>query len=164
VVKRWFYGGVLDRILFTGVARNVQAAAAQCTSLILPVLEQLIVSKTPVGSYVNRQYAALAKRMRDRDPGSAPSVNDRVRQYMYIVTPNPKALQGERVEEIQTTSKKKQASNRLLILHHQPDQRTDQLFSPVAHELPASGTQPGSPETILPTVAKKVTRETETKS
>jgi hypothetical protein len=34
----------------------------------------------------------LAKRMRERDPGSAPQINDRV-QYAFVVTDNPKALQ-----------------------------------------------------------------------
>jgi hypothetical protein len=31
--------------------------------------------------------------MRERDPGSAPQINDRV-QYAFVVTDNPKALQA----------------------------------------------------------------------
>jgi hypothetical protein len=36
--------------------------------------------------------------MRERDPGSAPQINDRV-QYAFVVTDNPKALQADRVED-----------------------------------------------------------------
>ena len=35
--------------------------------------------------------------MQERDPGSAPNVNDRV-PYVYIVNDNKKALQGDRIE------------------------------------------------------------------
>jgi hypothetical protein len=40
-------------------------------------------------------FTPLAKRMRERDPGSAPQINDRV-QYAFVVTDNPKALQADR--------------------------------------------------------------------
>jgi DNA polymerase delta subunit 1 len=65
-------------------------------------IEQLIISKTLRGSYVNPDsivHAALAKRMRERDPGSAPQINDRV-QYAFVVTDNPKALQADRVKTL----------------------------------------------------------------
>jgi hypothetical protein len=37
--------------------------------------------------------------MRERDPGSAPQINDRV-QYAFVVTDNPKALQADRVKTL----------------------------------------------------------------
>jgi DNA polymerase delta subunit 1 len=94
---------VLDEILLN---KNVQAAASFVRSSLMKLvdgdvpIEQLIISKTLRGSYVNPTPSSmpLAKRMRERDPGSAPQINDRV-QYAFVVTDNPKALQADRVED-----------------------------------------------------------------
>jgi len=63
-------------------------------------LSDLIISKTLKGSYADPtriSHKVLADRMQERDPGSAPNVNDRV-PYVYIVNDNKKALQGDRIE------------------------------------------------------------------
>ena len=67
-------------------------------------LEDLVISKTLGGSYKDPTrivQARLAQRMHERDPGSAPNVNDRV-QYVFVVKGTPKQhkslLQGDRVE------------------------------------------------------------------
>jgi hypothetical protein len=61
--------------------KNVQAAASFVRSSLMKLvdgdvpIEQLIISKTLRGSYVNPDsivHAALAKRMRERDPGPLP--------------------------------------------------------------------------------------------
>jgi DNA polymerase elongation subunit (family B) len=99
-ITKVVYGGVLDEILLN---KNVQAAASFVRSSLMKLvdgdvpIEQLIISKTLRGSYVNPDsivHAALAKRMRERDPG-LPQINDRV-QYAFVVTDNPKALQADR--------------------------------------------------------------------
>ena len=68
-------------------------------------LETLVISKTLSSTYKDRTrivQARLADRMRERDPGSAPNVNDRV-QYVFVVRGSPlehkKMLQGDRVED-----------------------------------------------------------------
>lgn len=97
------YGGALTRILDE---RDVRGAAEFVkTSLMALVrgetpMDKLIISKTLRGTYVNPGsivHAALARRMRERDPGSAPAINDRV-PYVFTVHPDKKAIQAERVE------------------------------------------------------------------
>ena len=64
-------------------------------------MNDLIISKTLKGSYADPSkigHKVLADRMFERDPGSAPQVNDRV-QYLYIHNPDKKALQGDRIED-----------------------------------------------------------------
>jgi DNA polymerase elongation subunit (family B) len=106
--------------------KNVQAAASFVRSSLMKLvdgdvpIEQLIISKTLRGSYVNPDsIAALAKRMRERDPGSAPQINDRV-QYAFVVTDNPKALQADRVK---TLSLSKRTNYPRLRLLHSPRSR-----------------------------------------
>ena len=63
-------------------------------------MQDLVISKTLKGSYANPAQIAhkvLSDRMFQRDPGSAPNVNDRV-QYVYIYNPDKSALQGDRIE------------------------------------------------------------------
>ena len=67
-------------------------------------LDQLIITKTLKGNYKNPDGVAhkyLADKMKKRDPGSAPQVNDRI-PFVYIRVPKPKRgekiLQGQRLE------------------------------------------------------------------
>ena len=67
-------------------------------------LEDLTISKSLGSNYVDPNaivQARLAERMKERDPGNAPRVNDRV-QYIFVVKGTPKdhkgMLQGDRVE------------------------------------------------------------------
>lgn len=64
-------------------------------------LEKLTISKTLKKDYVNEKsqpHFMLAQKMRKRDPGSAPRINDRVK-YAIIEHPDPKALQAVKAED-----------------------------------------------------------------
>ena len=106
VVKR-VYKGVIDRILDTGDV----AGAAEFVRKIMDDLvngridmAELVVSKSLSSYYANPDqiaHAVLAKRMAERDPGSAPSSGERV-PYVYVTPVKGEfpagTLQGGRIE------------------------------------------------------------------
>ena len=100
------YGGVIDRLLAgADVAGAIEFVKAKMDDLVsgrVPVSD-LVVTKNLGGEYADPDriaHAVLAKRMAERDPGSAPAVGDRV-PYVYVL-PAPGeergALQGDRIE------------------------------------------------------------------
>jgi DNA polymerase delta subunit 1 len=102
VVKK-IYGGIIDNILMNG---DIRQSSLDLKMMIYDFAkgeyekEDLIVSKTLKATYKDPQRIAhkvLADRMFERDPGSAPAVNDRV-QYIYIVNDKKGVLQGDRIE------------------------------------------------------------------
>ena len=97
------YGGMINIILNQNdIAKSIAFLKNQLNLIqneSIPVGD-LIISKTLKGSYADPSkisHKVLADRMLERDPGSAPQVNDRV-QYVYIHNPDKRALQGERIE------------------------------------------------------------------
>jgi DNA polymerase delta subunit 1 len=137
------YGGVLKRILDD---KDVQAAARFVQTSLKDLVEgrvgidRLIISKTLKGNYVNPgsiAHAALAKRMRDRDPGSAPSINDRV-PYAFVVTANPKAIQADRVEDPAHIRDNGLTLDYGHYITNQIMEPVKQLFALVVHELPGA--------------------------
>jgi hypothetical protein len=63
-------------------------------------IEKLIITKSLRSFYKNPQQIAhkvLADRIGKREPGNKPSSGDRI-PFVYIVNPNKKALQGEKIE------------------------------------------------------------------
>ena len=63
-------------------------------------MEKLIITKSLRSNYKNPNSIAhkvLSDRITERDPGNKPSSGDRI-QYVYVVNPNKKALQGEKIE------------------------------------------------------------------
>jgi DNA polymerase elongation subunit (family B) len=101
------YGGIIKIILNE---RNVQKSLDffhKCIGDIVNgkyPMENFVITKTLKGSYKNPTQIAhkvLVDRMRKRDPGSAPQVNDRI-PFVYIVTKPPprgtKVLQGDKIE------------------------------------------------------------------
>lgn len=102
IVKR-IYGGVIDLVM----QRDVEAAArfAKEQTMLLArgrvETEELIVSKTlrAPSAYVDPSkiaHVVLAKRMNDREPGSAPAVGERI-PYVFVVA-RKGTLQGDRIE------------------------------------------------------------------
>lgn len=106
IVKK-IYGGIIDIILNE---QNLQKSIAFLTSS----LESLVVGKYPIEDLVITKslrsdykdpdkiaHKMLANRIKDRDPGNAPNVNDRI-PFVYIKTEEKpkgeKTLQGERIE------------------------------------------------------------------
>ncbi len=103
IVKR-VYGGVIDIILNKhDVGASVSFLRETLADLVqgkFP-LEELIISKTLKAHYKDPSRIAhkvLADRIKERSPGSAPQVNDRI-PYVYVYNPNSKKLlQGDRIE------------------------------------------------------------------
>lgn len=105
-IVKHVYGGVIDRLLngadVDGAAAFVRERMAELVAGRVPVTD-LVVSKNLGGEYADPDriaHAVLARRMAERDPGSAPSVGDRV-PYVYVVPPGGHAkgaLQGDRIE------------------------------------------------------------------
>ena len=97
------YGGMIDIILNEN---NVDKSIKFLQNELKGIedgkvdIKDLVITKTLKGSYADPSKIAhkvLADRMFDRDPGSAPQVNDRV-PYVYIYNKNKKALQGDKIE------------------------------------------------------------------
>jgi len=105
-IVKHVYGGVIDRLLngadVDGAAAFVRERMEELVAGRVPVSD-LVVSKNLGGEYADPDriaHAVLARRMAERDPGSAPSVGDRV-PYVYVVPPGGHAkgtLQGDRIE------------------------------------------------------------------
>ena len=105
-IVKLIYGGIIDILLST---HNIQEAIEFLTRSLKDLIEgkykldDLIITKTLRSSYKDPSRIAhkvLADRMKHRDPGSAPQVNDRV-QYIYVEhdRKNKNLLQGEKIED-----------------------------------------------------------------
>ena len=97
------YGGVIDILMKD---KNVEKAAKFLKESVNHILdgkypmEKFIITKSLRSGYKNPNQIAhkvLADRIGRRDPGSKPSVGDRI-PFVYTVNSNKKALQGERIE------------------------------------------------------------------
>lgn len=102
-IVKHVYGGIIDIILNQhDVKKSVEFLATSLKDLIdgKVDIDQLVVTKNLRGQYADPTKIAhrvLADRIKDRDPGNAPQVNDRI-PYAYIVKGVKKCLQGERIE------------------------------------------------------------------
>lgn len=88
-ILKYVYGGMIDIILnncdVPGAIAFLRENLKNLVDGKIP-LDQLVITKTLKGSYKNPTKIAhkvLADRMKERDPGSAPQVNDRI-PYVYI--------------------------------------------------------------------------------
>lgn len=105
-IVKYVIGGVVDRLLNTENQEEGKKLALDFTEKALNdiidgkfKISMFIITKSLSGNYANRNsiaHAVLADRIAERDPGNAPSPNDRI-PYVYIVKENTK-LQGERIE------------------------------------------------------------------
>lgn len=102
-IVKHVYGGIIDIILNK---HDVQASVdflKKCLDDLIQGninLDQLIITKSLRSEYKDPTRIAhkvLADRIRDRDPGNAPQVNDRI-PYAYIINKSKKCLQGDRIE------------------------------------------------------------------
>ena len=102
IVKR-IYGGVIDRLMLRDIPGATAFAQAEVLKLAqgkVPV-DDLVITKTlrAPSAYVNPDtiaHVVLARRMNERQPGSAPAVGERI-PYVFVVMPKA-TLQGERIE------------------------------------------------------------------
>jgi DNA polymerase delta subunit 1 len=133
IVKK-IVGGMVD-ILLNEV--NVEKAVEYIKKSISDLLKgkyplyNFVTSKTLKNDYKDRTriaHVCLADRMRERDEGSAPQVNDRV-PYVAIVVPEKKnLLQGDRIEHPDYIIEKKLRVDYLFYLTNQIKNPTVQFL------------------------------------
>ena len=109
IVKQ-IYGGIIDIILNDrDIPKAVDFLRTKLTDLVEGKYEiaDLIISKT-LRSYYKTPYQiphwVLAKRMHERDPGSAPQSNDRI-PYVFVECSKKNALMGDRIEHASYVAK-----------------------------------------------------------
>jgi DNA polymerase elongation subunit (family B) len=96
------YGGILDYLMKENLKGAIDFLNQSLQDLIdgkVP-MDKLAITKALRGDYKNPQQIAhrvLADRMGKRDPGNKPKPGDRIK-YVYIVNPDKKALQGDKIE------------------------------------------------------------------
>jgi DNA polymerase elongation subunit (family B) len=97
------YGGIIDILM---KEQDIQAAINFLRSCLQNMvnekyaMDKLIITKSLRSGYKNPNSIAhkvLADRITAREPGNKPSSGDRI-PFVYIVTKNKKALQGEKIE------------------------------------------------------------------
>jgi DNA polymerase delta subunit 1 len=97
------YGGIIDILM---KKQNIQEAIDFLKSCLQNIVDEkyamdkLIITKSLRSGYKNPQSIAhkvLADRITARDPGNKPGSGDRI-PFVYIATPNKKALQGDKIE------------------------------------------------------------------
>lgn len=106
IVKK-IYGGIIDIILNEqDVQKSIDFLSSSLNDLIAGKypLEDLVITKSLRSDYKDPEKIAhkmLADRIKERDPGNAPNVNDRI-PFVYVKTKEKpkgeKTLQGERIE------------------------------------------------------------------
>jgi len=108
-IVKTIYGGIIDIILNeTNIGKSIEFLNDSLQKMITGQypLEEFIISKSLKSDYKDPtriSHKVLADRMKERDPGSAPQVNDRL-PYAYIQVDPTKfkkgatILQGDRIE------------------------------------------------------------------
>ena len=134
------YGGIIDILM---KEQNVEQAAAflkECLQNIVDEkydMKKLVITKSLRSGYKNPAQIAhkvLADRIGKRDPGSKPSVGDRV-AYVYIENPDKKALQGERIETPEYIMENNIAINYAFYMTNQIMKPVQQVFALVLEKL-----------------------------
>lgn len=134
------YGGIIDILMKD---KNVESAAKflkDCLQKIVDgnvEMDKLVITKSLRSGYKNPDQIAhkvLADRIGKRDPGSKPSVGDRV-AYVYIKNKNKKALQGERIEVPAYILEKKLEINYSFYITNQIMKPVQQVFALVLEQL-----------------------------
>ena len=97
------YGGIIDILM---KKQNIQESVDFLKGCLQNIvnekcpMDKLIITKSLRSGYKNPKSIAhkvLADRITSRDPGNKPGSGDRI-PFVYIVHPDKKALQGERIE------------------------------------------------------------------
>lgn len=145
IVKR-VYGGVIDIILNKqNVPESVEFLKTSLEELVngnCP-MEDLVITKSLRSEYKDPTRIAhkvLAERIKRRDPGNAPQVNDRI-PFVYVTTNHPsnkkeKVLQGERIEHPDYIKKNNIPIDYNFYITNQIMKPVIQLYSIVVEDLP----------------------------
>jgi DNA polymerase elongation subunit (family B) len=97
------YGGVIDILMKECDVQKAIDYVNRCLQELVEgnvPIDKLIITKSLRSFYKNPQQIAhkvLADRIAAREPGNKPTSGDRI-PFAYVVNPNKKALQGEKIE------------------------------------------------------------------
>ena len=139
------FGGALDMLL---ERKGIPEAASFVQDMLIHVLKQEVpIEKFVITKQLRDDYKdptkiahrVLADRMKERDPGSAPNVGDRL-QFVYIKnTANPgakKVLQGDRIEALDYVRQKKLTVDAEFYITNQIQNPVAQLFALCIDKIP----------------------------
>lgn len=139
IVKK-IYGGIIDIILNDhDVAASVKFLRDSLHEMVngkYP-LEDFIITKTLKGHYKDPSrisHKVLAERIKERSPGNAPQVNDRI-PFAYVEVKDDKCLQGERIEHPDYIREKKLKVDYLFYLTNQVQNPVLQLYALILEQL-----------------------------
>jgi len=128
------YGGALDVLL---QERDIKKAQAYVQEMLVKVLEngfpleKFILTKALSDNYKipdQMCHVVLAKRMTERDPGTAPKVGDRI-QYVFVAENAANAKQGDRIEHIDFVRANKLHVDTMFYVTNQIQSPVAQLFA-----------------------------------
>jgi len=94
-------------------------------------LDKFIITKQLGDDYKNPDQLAhvvLAKRMKERDPGSAPQVGDRI-PYIYVAENAANKKQGDRIEHVDYVKKNSLHIDTVFYIKNQIQNPVAQLFA-----------------------------------
>ncbi len=128
------FGGALDILMeerdIQKAQRYVNAKLADVLQNRIP-LDKFIITKQLGDDYKNPDQLAhvvLAKRMKDRDPGSAPQVGDRI-PFVYVSERKQHKKQGDRIEHLDYVKQHKLTPDAEFYVTNQIQNPVAQLFA-----------------------------------
>ena len=143
-IVKHIYGGIIDIILNShDVPGSVDFLKLNLDALAegQRPLEDLIISKSLKAHYKDPTRIAhkvLADRIKERNPGNAPQVNDRI-PYVYIVSQLPsgtKVLQGDKIEHPDFIREQRLRPDYEFYISNQIMKPVLQLYALVLEQLP----------------------------
>lgn len=142
-IVKTIYGGVIERIMQRDVASAASFVREQVMRLAKGdvALDQLVISKTlrAPTAYVDPDkiaHVVLARRMNEREAGSAPAVGERI-PFVFVTAP-PGTLQGERIEHPDYLATRKRKVDYNHYLTNQVRKPLSQLLGVLVDQLPGS--------------------------
>jgi DNA polymerase elongation subunit (family B) len=128
------FGGALDILM---EERDIQKAQRYVSAKLSDVLQnripldKFIITKQLGDDYKNPDQLAhvvLAKRMKERDPGSAPQVGDRI-PFVYVSERKQHKKQGDRIEHLDYVRERKLTPDAEFYVTNQVQNPVAQLFA-----------------------------------
>jgi DNA polymerase elongation subunit (family B) len=134
------YGGIIDILM---KKQNIQEAIDFLKGCLQNIVEEnypmdkLVITKSLRSGYKNPKSIAhkvLSDRITARDPGNKPSSGDRI-PFVYIVSNNKKALQGEKIETPTFITEKKLKIDYSFYITNQIMKPVQQVFALVLEKI-----------------------------
>lgn len=143
------YGGIIDILMKDKDITMAAKFLDKCLKAIVDEkypMDKLVITKSLRSGYKNPSQIAhkvLADRIGKRDPGNKPSNGDRV-AFVYIETPNKKALQGDKIETPEFIVENNIKINYTFYITNQLMKPIQQVFALVLEKLPAFNAKMGT--------------------